>query len=64
MTESQHIFTMMHYWTLAIVPLVLGIHVHLLVFIRGEWHLHVPQILFSHLIALSLLSTTLTRNQD
>jgi hypothetical protein len=64
MIESEHIFTMMHYWTSAIVLLVLGIHVHLLVLIRGEWHLHVPQILFSHLIAFSLLSTTLTRNQD
>jgi hypothetical protein len=46
------------------VPLLLGISTHLFIFIRGEWHLQVPHILFGHLSAFSLLCIIFTRDND
>jgi hypothetical protein len=34
-----------------------GVAAHLAIFIRGEWHLVVPQIVFTHVAVFGLLWT-------
>jgi hypothetical protein len=39
---------------------MLGVTLHLAVFIRGEWHLYVPEILLSHGVAFSAVCLLLS----
>ena len=44
----------------ALVGAALGVGLHLLVFIRGEWHIQAPKIVSYHLVYLGVLSLVIS----